>query len=826
MNATKQNTQNESDNLTGISIKRNPDKSSNYLERTFVKCIGKRKQKWICSNCNFLNLNTCSECAKCSTKVHFQFTDETDDSTENAAGEQRFDENHFVENHFDENQLDNQEECLSSSIESRYRNCLMNHREAKFKERLRNSFNESYVEATKSNRSTDQPDRSETDRASESDSELSDECSLNDLRTKETTVIDLKNNQAYFHKQQRNSSRKPNHKRPKNKLLLKEIEHWTKNNDLNSLKDQIDLEENFDIKFKPLPDSPSSTLNSDYHKLNLLDESSEPETVDDQTNLQDAVWSCIKCTLINSVNDSFCKICGGSKRNSISSKQFNTLRVEESWVCAICTLRNPNHFQFCSACEIEKTDHNRMNNLVVDSSTSSPNLSLANDLNSRSRSPKNKWHCYNCSHDNLYSFSRCTICQQNRNLLTLRPKRYSQPTDLNNKDDNQNYSLNFDENYYNNYTLCKGESELMEELRVLEENEAKSSWLNIVRFCILNQISFIDDSFPPTERSLYYNERNEQNSYFDSLQRPKRTTNVTQWLRAEQIKCDYTSSTSNNWTIFRKPMYSDISQGILGNCWLLSALAVLAERPDLIKKIMITKEICKQGAYQIRLCKDGKWSLVLIDDLLPCDLNGQLVYSQAKRKQLWVPLIEKAVAKLYGCYESLVSGRSIEGLSILTGAPCESFQLQHHQSTDTLIGNQEDEELDTDLVWVKLLSSRSAGFLMGASCGGGNMNVNDLEYQKVGLRPRHAYSVLDVVNISCFSCLHCDAILDFDDQLVHKIKAIKENPSVFNSNLEENNSNATLKQILNDKYTCRKCNQTSLGLTTIVNSDLRLVKLR
>ena len=77
----------------------------------------------------------------------------------------------------------------------------------------------------------------------------------------------------------------------------------------------------------------------------------------------------------------------------------------------------------------------------------------------------------------------------------------------------------------------------------------------------------------------------------------------------------------------------------------------------------------KIGLYVIRIFKNFNWIYIIVDERLIIDMKTlkPVFGSCVGRNEMWVSLIEKAYAKLHGCYENLISGYVDEGIQELTG---------------------------------------------------------------------------------------------------------------------------------------------------------------
>lgn len=298
--------------------------------------------------------------------------------------------------------------------------------------------------------------------------------------------------------------------------------------------------------------------------------------------------------------------------------------------------------------------------------------------------------------------------------------------------------------------------------------------------------------------------------------------------------------------VFKQGRYQceDVAQGQLGVCWFVSALSLVAQREELIGRLFpagplldairaagelvpphaeaavaagdhaaataalapATVPLHPRNMYQVRLCVDGLWRVVTVDGRIPAhSYTGKVCYSSSLRRQAWVPIVEKAAAKVVGSYGGLASGTVGEALRLLTGAPVMSLYLRTDESEDQRSQRHSDEwkeaeaaadagvsagaggragprsgvssscpwELDLgsappesvlERLWVRLLSWHEAGFLMGASCSCPEAYTSHVAravpdvavwaalveshkdtVRRLGLHMNHAYSLLQVL---------------------------------------------------------------------------------
>lgn len=226
---------------------------------------------------------------------------------------------------------------------------------------------------------------------------------------------------------------------------------------------------------------------------------------------------------------------------------------------------------------------------------------------------------------------------------------------------------------------------------------------------------FVDPKFPPQFSSIW--------GFGESKMLKKDSLRRLKWLDSNQIY------RGRNYSVFKGGIDpSDIMQGMLGDCYFLSAISAIAERDNRIKKLFLQRNISKTGAYCVALCLNGMWEEVIVDDYFPCrPTSKKPAFNSSKQNEIWVMLLEKAWAKVHGGYLNIDGGLTREALHDLTGAPA----ITHY--TDEQSPNEH---------WANIIEGCNKKYIMTAGshdiCGNGT----DTRDSKTGLCGNHAYSLL------------------------------------------------------------------------------------
>lgn len=177
-----------------------------------------------------------------------------------------------------------------------------------------------------------------------------------------------------------------------------------------------------------------------------------------------------------------------------------------------------------------------------------------------------------------------------------------------------------------------------------------------------------------------------------------------------------------------------ILQGSIANGWLIGAFRVLATQPEKIKQLFVSESNRSWGLYTIKFYINGEWRYIHLDDRIPCTPAMDYLYAHSRNKnEIWIPLLEKAFAKVFGSYENLNRGSTAAAIRTLTGSPAYSIDL-----SITSVGYPV--RMEKPSVWPQLVKRYKEKSAMGC--------INTTSKQCImGILPGTMYGILQVFEL-------------------------------------------------------------------------------
>jgi hypothetical protein len=233
----------------------------------------------------------------------------------------------------------------------------------------------------------------------------------------------------------------------------------------------------------------------------------------------------------------------------------------------------------------------------------------------------------------------------------------------------------------------------------------------IVQLLAKHKIEFVDFHFQPNEKTLV--------SQGDRVE--EKYESLVHWRRAREAHLVPTKDNSLVPIFETEPTPEVVRNGKLNDGAIVSAIASLAEYPKLVHRLFISKKANTAGVFQVKLCFNGRWRTLVLDDFFPCFPLGTYMFSKSDLKELWVSLLEKAMAKKYEGYSQLINVSPVEALADLTGCPVFKVPL----SSSEFQG-----ESGQKALWRQLNEWKQSKFLVNAQAKDPVDDPDDLSAKK------------------------------------------------------------------------------------------------